>query len=86
MLTQEQVPAVINNVRERLDAAARKGDVHLKVLESDSRLEDDWLYVLVVPEDVQIRASEHANLMAKVEKALREDGIENVLLVPMIDE
>lgn len=83
MPTLAQVPEVINAVRARLDRAARTG-IRLKV--AGDRLEDGWLYVVITPEQPGARASDHARLMAEIEKQLREDGYANVLLVPAIDE
>ena len=81
MPTQEQVPQIIHAVQQRLSEAARRG-VHLAVRQEDSRLEDDWLYVTIMPTQEGERASDYAALMSEIEKELREQGTDHVLLVP----
>ncbi len=83
MVTQGQVSDIIVAVEEKLKEAAKLG-VALKV--SNHRLDDDWLYVVIVPENPGVRASDHASLMSRIEKSLREQGMENVLLVPALDD
>ena len=86
MLTPEQVPEIIAAVQQRLREAAARGGVHLSVSEKDSTFEDDWLYVCVTPDAKGESASDYANLMSDIEKELRKEGTEHVLLVPAIAE
>ena len=86
MITEEQVPSIINDIRRRLEQAAQHNNVHLSVRIEESKLDDEWLYVCVEPLRPGERASEHADLMAQIEKELREEGIENVILVPVIPD
>lgn len=80
MPTTQEVPGIIEKARKRLD---REG-VALKVAEE--RLEDDWLYIVVVPTRPGVRASEHARLMSQIERELRQEGDDNVLLVPAMED
>jgi hypothetical protein len=57
---------------------------HLKV--SGEKLEDDWLSIVVVPTRPGIRASDHAQIMSKIERELRAQGDDNVLLVPALED
>ena len=68
MPTQQEVPAIVAQVRQQLASAPRQG-VRLEV--SGERLDDDWLYVMVTPAEPGVRASDHAGLMSKVERHLR---------------
>jgi hypothetical protein len=77
--TQRKVPAIVNKVKKRL-ADAQKEGIHLKV--TGRKLDDGWLYIVVVPSKPGVRASEYANFMSKVERELRAAGDDNVLLVP----
>ncbi len=86
MPTPEQVPEILAIVQKQLQEAAIHGGVHLSVSEQDSKLEDDWLYVCVTPNEKGERASDYADLMSNIEKDLREKGAEHVLLVPAITE
>ena len=82
MPTTQQVSEILEKVRHRLADAEREG-VHLKV--ASEKLDDDWLYVVVVPSKPGIRASDHARLMSQIERELREQGDDQVLLVPALE-
>jgi hypothetical protein len=81
MPTDVQVPEIVDEVRRRLAAEAGRG-VALEV--ADFKLEDDWLYVVVTPGAPGVRASDHAALMSKIERELRQAGKTRVLLVPAL--
>ena len=81
--TQQQVTDIVDEVRQRLADAERQG-VFLKV--TGQKLDDGWLYIVVVPSKPGVRASEYANYMSKVERELRAAGSDNVLLVPALDD
>jgi hypothetical protein len=83
MPTTAQMSEIVDRVKAKLSAAEAEG-VHLKV--SGSKLDDDWLYIVVEPSKEGVRASDHANLMSKIERELRKDGIDQVLLVPALRE
>ncbi|MEX2216501.1 MAG: hypothetical protein WD768_20480 [Phycisphaeraceae bacterium] len=83
-MTESQISDIIAEVERKLKDAGEKSGVALKV--SDHRLDDDWLYVVIVPEKAGVNASDHALLMSRIERSLREQGVENVLLVPAIDD
>lgn len=81
MPATHQVTDIVGKVEKRLVEAERDG-IYLKV--SGSKLDDDWLYIVVVPSRPGVRASEHANFMSKIERELRAAGDDNVLLVPAL--
>ena len=83
MPTTEQTPAIVNKVRQRLKEAELEG-VFLQV--NGDKLDDDWLYIVVVPTRQGVRASEYANYMASVERELRQQGDDKVLLVPALQD
>jgi hypothetical protein len=83
MPTTQQVPEIVDKVRRRLADAERDG-IHLTV--ADERLDDDWLYIVVVPTQPGVRASDHARLMAQIERELRQQGDTNALLVPVLED
>jgi hypothetical protein len=83
MPTIEQTSAIVDKVRQRLAAATREG-VFLQV--SGDKLDDDWLYIVVVPARQGVRASDYANFMAQVERELRQQGDDKVLLVPALQD
>ena len=83
MPTTQQVPGIVEKVRHSLADAERDG-IYLKV--SGKKLEDDWLSIVVVPTRPGIRASDHAQIMSKIERELRAQGDDNVLLVPALED
>jgi hypothetical protein len=83
MPTTQQVTDIVDKVKKRLVEAEREG-IHLKV--TGKKLDDDWLYIVVEPSRSGIRASDHASFMSKVERELRADGDDNVLLVPALTD
>ena len=83
MPTEAQVPGIVEAVRSKLVDAAKR-DVRLQV--ASHRLDDDWLYVVVTPTQPGERASDHARLMSEIEKDLRGEGIDHLLLVPTLGE
>ena len=81
--TQQEVADIVNKVKQRL-ADAEEDGIYLTV--TGEKLDDDWLYIVVVPSRAGVRASDYANFMSKVERELREAGDDNVLLVPALEE
>ncbi len=86
MVTQGEIPKIIETVKEQLKKAEHDRGIHLQLSPHDYRIEDDWLYLCVTPSREGVRASDHAELMAEIEKQLREQGNDNVLLVPTLDD
>ncbi len=83
MPTMQQIDPIVKKVEQLLVQAEAKG-IHLKV--SGSKLDDDWLSIVVVPTRPGDRASDHANLMSQIERELRAQGDDNVLLVPALED
>ena len=83
MPTEAQVPEIVDKVRHRLGEAAEQG-VHLGV--ASEKLEDGWLYIVVTPSRPGVRASDHARVMSQIERDLRKQGIDRLLLVPTLDD
>jgi hypothetical protein len=83
MPTMEQTSAIVDKVRTRLIDGEREG-INLKV--AGDKLDDGWLYIVVVPSKPGVRASEYANFMSKIERELRAQGDDNVLLVPALED
>lgn len=86
MVTQAEVPGIIEFIQQRLEQVAQERGVRLQVCEEDSRLDDDWLYVCITPAEPGVRASDYAEVMSQIERQLRDQGAENVLLVPTVAE
>jgi len=83
MPTMQQIDPIVKKVEHLLKQAETRG-IHLKV--SDSKLDDGWLYVVVVPKQPGVRASDHAQLMSQIERQLRAEGDRRVLLIPALED
>lgn len=81
MPTQEQVPQIVQRVRHSL---AELPGQPLQV--TGERLDDSWLYIVVEPARAGVSALDHANEMSRIERELRRDGVDEVLLVPAATE
>jgi hypothetical protein len=78
-----QITDIVEKVRKRLVEGEREG-IYLKVV--SEKLDDDWLYIVVVPSKAGVRASDYANFMSKIERELRAEGDDQVLLVPALGD
>ena len=83
MPTTTEQSEIVQRVMVQLADAEGEG-VYLKV--TDYKLDDEWLYIVVEPAKPGVRASDHANLMSRIERELRKDGIDQVLLVPALKD
>jgi predicted RNA polymerase sigma factor len=83
MPTTTQISDIVHKVRDELTAAEAEG-IHPKV--SGEKFDDDWLYIEVIPAKPGVRASDHAGLMARIECKLRAEGIDQVLLLPALED
>lgn len=83
MPTTAQVTDIVDKVRHRLADAEREG-IYLKVTRES--LDDEWLYIVVSPARPGVRASDHAQIVSRIERELRAAGDDNVLLVPVLED
>ena len=83
MPDKTQVDEIVTNVRAMF-SAARSRDIHLRL--AGQQLDDDWLYLVAEPTRAGEDASDHARFMTEVERALRKDGFDQVLLVPALPD
>ena len=83
MPDQSQVPDIVKNVRALFDAARSRG-IFLKL--AGKRLDDDWLYLVAEPARAGGDAVDYAKFMTEVERTLRKQGFDQVLLVPTVPD
>lgn len=74
---------IIKRTKQLLKRARADG-IHLDL--AAYRFDDGWLYLVVTPTKKGERASEHAHRMTEIERTLRKEGYEQVLLVPAVPE
>jgi hypothetical protein len=84
MRTQAEIDAILTEVRARLDTKRRATGVDLRVPQDGYLQNDDWLNVIVTPTAQGMRAYEYVDALSDLEKELRDNGIEHVLLVPAL--
>lgn len=78
MPTEGQIPAIRQEIERRIEAR------HIPLQIEGHKLDDGWLTVVVVPTQSGIRASEYAEFMSEVERQLRGQGYDEVVLVPAL--
>lgn len=83
MPAEKDQQTIIARVKQLLGEARTEG-VHLDL--AAFRFDDGWLYLVVTPTHKGERASQHAHLMTQIERKLRSEGYEQVLLVPAVPE
>lgn len=83
MITEQQIPQVIAEVNRQIDDARKEG-IFLRVV--DHHLDEDWLIVTVDVDGEGFRASDHARIMVSIEKRLREQGMDNLLILPAVHD
>jgi hypothetical protein len=83
MPTQAEVTGIVAAVRQRLYEAAKQG-VHLQVV--SEKLDDGWLYVVVTPAQPGQSASDRARVMSQIEREMRKQGTDHLLLVPTLED
>ncbi|HEX4124743.1 MAG TPA: hypothetical protein VHY37_08470 [Tepidisphaeraceae bacterium] len=85
-MTADNVKSILKIVQEKLEQRAQKSGIALKVSPEASRQEDQWLYVVVSPGRAGIRAYDFVSTLSDVERELKNEGIEHVLVLPMLAE
>ncbi|MCC5877784.1 MAG: hypothetical protein JJU11_16310 [Candidatus Sumerlaeia bacterium] len=81
-MTPEQIQQIIERVNSRLITLGRGRGVDLHVEKEGSTFDDDWLYVSVETTTDKIRVADFAEILSEIEAELRQQGVNNVLLVP----
>lgn len=71
MPTADQVPDICQSVQASLAAAERNG---IYSMMTGDKLEDGWLHIAVEPARAGVKASDHATLMAQIERNLRQSA------------
>ena len=84
--TQTQVNTILKDVQDRLDRRRDSSGIDLTVNVDATRCDDDWLYVVVTPAQQGVRAYDYVQTLSAVEKELRQNHIEKVLLVAAIED
>ena len=84
--TPEEVVRLKQRAQKMLDDYVQQEQFgfHLKVSEEYDRQEDDWLYLVVLPDKDGVPANEYVEALSVVEMRLRRKENEHVLLVPAL--
>ncbi len=86
MVTEKDIPAIVQDVQRRLAEKGRERGLALELKAQDYRLEDNWLYLCVIPAQESVRPFDYAEILSEIEAELRQEGFDNVLLVPTLAE
>lgn len=82
----QQVEQVIEFTRCRLSELCRERNIPLELEERDYKVEDEWLTLIVTPTQPGVRASDYCDLMEEIEREMREQGWDNVLILPAVPD
>ena len=85
-MIKERIDEILDIVQSKLDERTRPQGVELRVDRHDSKLEDDWLYIVVTSPVPKVRPSIYSEWFSEVEKELREEDIDHVLLIPAVPD
>jgi hypothetical protein len=82
----EEITKLCGLVQEMLDQYVSQSRLPFTLkVSKDVLQQDEWVYLIVVPDKEGVRAYDYVNALTDVEKKLREDKHEeNVLLVPAL--
>lgn len=85
--TESGIQGIISDVQRRLNEKRATSGVDLKVPMADAhRVDGDWLYIVVAPAKAGVRAYDYVSVLGDVEKELRADGTDKVMLVPALED
>ena len=83
MIDEAQIPAIAARARALLAAGQQRG-IRMELV--DHQLDDGWLYLIVAPTEPGGDAVDDATFMTEVERTLRREGHDQVLLIPSLPE
>lgn len=86
MRTQAEIDAILQRIRTHLDARRSATGMELRVPSKGYVQDDPWLTVIVEPAVAGMRAYQFVDALSDLEKELRDDGVDNVFLVPAIPD
>jgi tRNA (guanine37-N1)-methyltransferase len=76
---------IVEKVKDRLSEKSQKWNLEVQLVQQEYKWEDDWLYLSVSPIPKK-RLGEYSEMLSEIEKELRDEGIDNVLLVPTLPD
>jgi hypothetical protein len=82
MRTQADIDAILRDVRAKLDSRKQTGGPDLYIPPDGYSQDDDWLTLLVSPGVPGIQAYQYVQALSELNRELRANGVEHVLLVP----
>ena len=80
--TKREVNQILKQVQAHLDAKRDATGIALAVPKGGYHADDGWLTIIVSPAAKGIRAYDYVEALSDVEKELREEGLEQIVLVP----
>ena len=83
MIDEAQIPAIADRARDLL-AAGRQRGIRMELV--DHQLDDGWLYLVIDASAPGGDAVDDATFMTEVERTLRREGHDQVLLIPSLPE
>ena len=82
MRSQAEIDTIVKDVQSRLDARRQVTGMQLQVPKDGYVEYDPWLNIIVTATANGVRAYQYVEALSEVEKELRDNGVDHVLLVP----
>ena len=83
MIIESEIPAIIKRVQASLDRHRDlEHGIDLRIPEDGWRLDGRWLYITVEPMNPAFSAYHYSETLGLVEKEVRGDPVEDLMLVP----
>ena len=84
-VTPEEVQELRRRAEDLLAERCRKDRLPFGLTVAADQTQDEWIYLVVVPNRADVRAGDYVDLLVEVEKDLRAaTGVDSVLLVPAL--
>jgi len=83
---RDDVRKILKRVQQRLDEKRSASGIALKVAKNGYSNDDDWLRVIVTPAAKGVRTYDYVETLSEVERELRQEGLDHVVLVPAIED
>ncbi len=77
--------AIVRRVQTILDSLCKRKSYRLRIPKDGYRILEHYLIISARPNRAGVRAYDHVELLSAAEKQLRRQGIENVVLVPVLE-
>jgi len=86
--TESDIESLRQRVQQKVDRECTRKRLDFRLIVKEASVEEEeWVYVIVVPDREGVRAYDYAKVLSDVELELRRDEHEqHVLILPALDD